>query len=161
MPPWERTFWAIIWFSNIHINCVNMTNMGSHAEFSNLTIFNFGKGINFDQLPLINTGSPFLINNCLFHTIIETNPSLIDGFGIFSEKNSIKELIATLHMINNATYNCSNGLHNLGDNPDIGTIECTEDPFANISADDYSLNNSPNGGALLRGTVASPAYNWD
>ena len=64
-------------------------------------------------------------------------------------------------MVNNAIYNCTNGLHNLGDNPDIGTIICTDDPFGNISAGDYSLNDTPNGGALLRGAGASPAYNWD
>jgi len=139
---------------------VDMSTITCPMACTNLTIYNFNNGIVFDQLQPIATALTTVIQNCLFHSCIETNPSFYDGYGIFSEFNTDNSLISTISLLNNAYYNCSNGLHNLGDNPDTSTIECTDDPFANISADDYSLNNSPNGGALLRGTVASPAYNW-
>ncbi len=129
----------------------------------NCTIYNFKNGLVFDTCPYLGGAYFISIINNLFHSCISDNPSL-DGFAIKSEHTeapSTYPLISTLHIINNAYYNCSGGFHNLGNNPDIETIECTDDPFSNISAGDFSLNNAPNGGALLRNTGSSPAYNWE
>ncbi len=54
-------------------------------------------------------------------------------------------------MVNNVVYNYTNGFHNLDDNPDNGTIVFADNPFENISAGDYSLNNTPNSRNLLPG----------
>ncbi len=140
---------------------IENTNNLTLFELSNLTIYNFDNGVSFNKLLDIGDSS-YLINNCIFHTCIQTdNPSMVDGYGIYSEFTSGGGIVSTLNMVNNATYNCTNGLHNLDDNPDNGTITCTDDPFGNISAGDYSLNDAPNGGNLLRNAGASPAYNWD
>jgi len=130
------------------------------SSYTNITIYNFSNGIEFEFLPLPSQPSPLVIQNCLFHTCLDTSPStLTEGYGIRSQDTSETATVSTTHMINNAYYDCSNGFHNVA-NHDIGTIQCTDDPFSNVSAQDFSLNDLENGGALLRGTVIPLSFSW-
>jgi len=129
------------------------------SSYTNVTIYNFANGIALEYLPMPSQPAPLVIENCLFHTCVENDPSHIEGYAICSLDESIPMTTSTMHMFNNAYYGCDNGFHNI-DIHDVGTIQCTDDPFANVSADDFSLNDLANGGALLRGAVIPLSFDW-
>jgi len=139
------------------INAENNDTHSGNSLYNNLTIYNFANGIKLDQLPLTGDIQTYSIQNCLFHTCSENDPSQIDGYAIASLDDSIN---TTISVIGNAYYACDNGFHNLDPLPDLNTIQLLADPLSNPSADDFSLNDAEDGGALLKGAGASPAYGW-
>jgi len=136
-----------------------MDNWAAVSTYDNITVYNFENGMYFENLPIIGGSSPMIIQNCLFHTCLEINPSQVEGYAIATEETFPEATTSTTHIINNAYYNCDNGFHNFA-NHDIGTIQCTQDPFGNVSADDFSLNDLENGGALLRGAGMPLSFSW-
>lgn len=142
-------------------NAVLFTNNDTtswHNPFINNTFFNFENGIVINYME-DNTqiGLNVVLNN-IFHTI--------SGYCYTSlgeeDPNPSNQAQQQGFLMRNAMYNCG-GFTDLIMDFNNEVIELTSDPFINSNpsaGEDLTLNNSAGGGALLRGTITSVAYDW-
>jgi hypothetical protein len=104
--------------------------------------YNTGNGINlFSSTWFGAGGNAFNLNG----NIIYGN----GGFGVTAVAASVPNNANLLMALNAFGANTSGNVNNLPTG--TGVITLTADPFTNHSSGDYSLNNTPGGGGLLRG----------
>ena len=115
------------------------------------TIYNFDDGFHFNEMPDVADSSMILVLNNLVDTLL--------GYGV--ETDDTED--TGVHIIGNAAYNTAGAtasFHNLGDQSDIGFIQCTTPPLRNPANGDFSLTSSGSGALLRAGAVSNNLKSW-
>lgn len=120
------------------IDIVSMDSTRCHVISGN-TIYNFVDGIECNVEPTVAEAS-LLITGNIFYTM--------SAFGIDLTTANRDGSIA---LFGNAYGDITTGdVNQQGDMPEFGKISLSADPFTNAGSDDFTLNDTAGGGALLR-----------
>ena len=137
--------------SNAH-DGIRLLNMDSNGEPGILlnAIYGFDTGIMLDELD-----NAYTFGRSITHNIIV---GAVTGIDTNDATNEI-----AVPMAQNAFYDCTTDVDsNIENNwPQIDKISLTADPFVDAANEDFSLNDTAGGGALLRGARGFAAGVFD